>query len=55
VWYNEAVPQRELKDDATKAREEAKAEDRYIEQIMADAKIAQNKRDRVRKQPRSRS
>ena len=58
VWYKNGVKQCEVKDEMedeiemSKAMEEA--EDHYIQQIMADAAIAQKKRDRAAKQARSR-
>ena len=52
VWYKNGVRQCEP-DEETQRRMAAEAEDLLIEQIMADAKIAQNKRDRFCKQARA--
>ena len=54
VWLKDGVPQCEGED--TKNDQDAEdADDRYIEQVMADAMVAQNKRDRASKQAWSRS
>ena len=54
VWLKDGVPQCEGED--TKNDQDAEdADDRYIEQVMADAMVAQSKRDRASKQAWSRS
>ncbi|KAF9648188.1 hypothetical protein BDM02DRAFT_3096939 [Thelephora ganbajun] len=52
VWYKNGVAQCGIQNDTKSSRVAEDAEDRYIERIMADAKIAQNKRDRACKQAR---
>lgn len=55
MWYKNGVKQCESKDEETLLKEQEEAEDLYIERVMADAKIAQEKRDRACKQARLRS
>lgn len=58
VWYKDGVRQPEVMraTKSIKREEEAEdVEDLHVERIMADAKVAQNKRDRACKQALSRS
>jgi hypothetical protein len=55
MWYKNGVPQGGIKEDVEGGKSEEGAIDLEVERIMADAKIAQNKRDRVCKSARSRS
>ena len=51
AWYKDGVLQCDNSEEA-KSQRAAEAEELLIEQIMADAKIAQNKRDKFCKQAR---
>ena len=55
VWYKDGDQQPEIKRTTKSSRRGDDAEELHVEQIMADAKVAQNKRDRARKQASSRS
>ena len=55
VWYKNGVKQcEEVKDEAEMSKAQEEADDRYIEKVMADAAIAQRKREKAAKQARSR-
>lgn len=53
-YYHDGILQRREKKSAKKTKTREEEEDLYIERIMADAKIAQDKRDRACKQMRLR-
>jgi len=57
VWYKDGVRQPEIVrgTKSSKRGEDAEDVDAQVERIMADAKVAQNKRDRACKQASSRS
>jgi hypothetical protein len=56
-WFKDGVPQHEVevKEEVDSATAEEDAVDRHVAWIMADAKKAQDKRDRACKQAWSRS
>lgn len=54
VWHEDGVEHRKIS-DAERVRHKEGADDRHIKQIMADAKIAQKKRDKACRQACSRS
>jgi len=60
VWYKDGIRQREMTKyaknrDTKNCKRGEDADDLYVEQVMADAEIAQTKRDRACKQAWSRS
>lgn len=50
VWYKDGVQQCEAEGDTNDNEDEEDADDLYVKRVMADAKIAQNKRDKASKQ-----
>ena len=54
-WFKDGVAQPEVEEAVDSATAEEDAVDRHVARIMADAKKAQDKRDRACKQAWSRS
>lgn len=47
MWYKDGVRQPEAGADTKVSNQEEDADDRYVNQVMADAKKARDKRDRA--------